>query len=262
MPAETALITGASSGIGRELARLFAADRSDLVLVARREDRLRALSQELSSRFGVRALVLAKDLALPSACREIEDELTSAGIQVDVLVNNAGFGDLGTFSSLGLERQMQMAQVNMIAVTELTRRILPAMVGRRRGGVLNVASAAAFQPGPMMSVYYASKAYVLHFSEGLAEELAGTGVSATCLCPGPTSTEFGANSHMGGTLAFRLGTMSAVQVAQAGYDGFRAGKAIVVPGWRNKCIAFSVRLGRRSVVRKIVKFLHRPAGPK
>jgi len=257
MAAETVLITGASSGIGSELARCFAEGGSDLVVVARREDRLRELSKELSSRYGVQVRALPKDLNLPAAGREIEEDLRNAGIQVDVLVNNAGFGDHGAFTSLAVERQMKMVQVNVSAVTELTRRFLPGMIERRRGGVLNVASAAAFQPGPLMSVYYATKAYVLHFSEGIAEELAGTGVSVTCLCPGPTATEFGADSHMDGTLLFRMGAMPAARVARAGYDGYRAGKVIVIPGLRNKLVAFSVRTGPRFLVRKIVKLLHR-----
>jgi short-subunit dehydrogenase len=256
MPAETVLITGASSGIGRELARVFAAAGSDLVLVARREARLAELAQELTSRYRMKAHVLPKDLSLPDAGRAIDDELRKANIRVDVLVNDAGFGDLGLFASLGLDRQMKMVQVNVNTVTELTRRFLPGMIERGRGGILNVASTSSFQPGPLMSVYYATKAYVLYFSEGLAEELSGTGVSVTCLCPGPTITEFGADSHMDGTLAFRMGAMSAAVVAQAGYEGFRRGKAIVVPGFRNKLMAFSVRTGPRSVVRKIVKLMH------
>ncbi len=257
MAAETVLITGASSGIGSELARCFAEGGSDLVLVARREDRLRELARNLTSRYGVKAHVLPKDLSLPAAGREIEDELRNAGIRVDVLVNNAGFGDRGAFAELGIERQLKMVQVNVGVVTELTRRFLPGMIERSKGGVLNVASAAAFQPGPLMSVYYATKAYVLHLSEGIAEELSGTGVSVTCLCPGPTVTEFGADAHMDGSLLFRMGAMPAARVARAGYDGYRAGKVIVVPGLRNKLVAFSVRISPRAMVRKIVKLLHR-----
>jgi len=257
MAAETVLITGASSGIGTELARCFAESGSNLVLVARREDRLRELSKELSSRYGVKARILPKDLNLPAAGREIEDELRNSDIQVDVLVNNAGFGDRGAFVELGIELQRDMIQVNVGVVTELTRRFLPGMIERGKGGVMNVASAAAFQPGPLMSVYYATKAYVLHFSEGIAEELRGTGVSMTCLCPGPTVTGFGEEAHMEGTLLFRMGAMSAARVARAGYDGFRSGKVIVVPGFRNKLVAFSVRLSPRAMVRKIAKRLHR-----
>lgn len=256
MPAETVLITGASSGIGRELAHCFAADGSGLVLIARREERLRELGRELSSRHGVAVRVLPKDLGLPNAAREIEDELAQAGVTVDVLVNNAGFGALGDFATLPLERQMGMLQVNMAAVTELTRRFLPGMIERRRGGILNVASAAAFQPGPLVSVYYATKAYVLHLSEGLAEELSDTGVSVTCLCPGPTVTEFIAEASMNDTLLLRMGGMSVTRVARAGYEGFRSRKVIVLPGFRNKFTAFLVRVSPRSMVRKIVKLLH------
>jgi short-subunit dehydrogenase len=256
MPAETVLITGASSGIGGELARCFAESGSDLVLVARREDRLRDLAQELAGRYAVKTRLLAKDLARPTATSEIADELRNGGVRVDVLVNNAGFGDSGPFGQLDLERQMNMVQVNVGAATELTHRFLPDMLRNGRGGILNVASTAAFQPGPWMSVYYATKAYTLHFSEGLAEELAGTGVSVTCLCPGPTDTEFGAEAHMEGSLLFRLGTMSAADVARSGYAGFRRRKVIVIPGVRNKFVAFIVRLGPRSAVRKIARMLH------
>jgi short-subunit dehydrogenase len=253
---ETVLVTGASTGIGREFARIFAADGVDLVLVARREQRMRELADELTAKYGSRVLVIPKDLSVPSSCQEIEEELRKAGVSVDVLVNNAGFGDLGAFAGIPLERQMNMVQVNVTALTDLTRRLLPAMIKRKKGGVLNVASSAAFQPGPWMSVYYATKAYVLHFSEGLAEELAGTGVTVTCLCPGPTVTEFGAEAHMEGTLLFKLGAMPAAKVARAGHNAFRRGRVVVVPGLRNKLLAESVRIGPRFVVRKILKFLH------
>jgi short-subunit dehydrogenase len=254
---EVVLITGASSGIGREFARLFAAEGCDLVLVARREQRLRELAAELNARHGTAVVVLPKDLSVQSAGREIEEELRNVNIMVDVLVNNAGFGDWGPFVELSHDRQTKMVQVNVAALTDLTRRLLPAMILRRKGGVLNVASAAAFQPGPWMSEYYATKAYILHFTEGLAEELAGSGVTATCLCPGPTNTEFGADSRMEGTLFFRLGAMSAKTVARAGIVGFRKGRVVVIPGLRNKLVAESVRIGPRFIVRKIVKFLHR-----
>jgi len=256
VPSETVLITGASSGIGRELARCFAADGSSLMLVARREDLLLELSREIASRYGVKAQILVKDLIRPEAAQEIAGELARAGVTVDVLVNNAGFGARGMFSSLALDRQMHMVQVNMAAMTELARRFLPGMIERGRGGVLNVASTAAFQPGPLMSVYYATKVYVLHLSEGLVEELSGTGVTVTCLCPGPTITEFAGEAQMEGTRLFSMGGMNAAEVARAGHDGFRAGKAIVVPGLRNKLTAFSVRFGPRAVVRKMVKALH------
>jgi uncharacterized protein len=255
MSTETALITGASSGIGLELARLFAADRSRLVLVARSEDKLQSLAQQLRRDHNVEVSVLAKDLAKPGVSQEIFDQLMGRRIVVDVVVNNAGFGASGPLAKLLVERQMDMVQVNVVALTHLTRLFLPGMIERRRGGILNVGSTAGFQPGPNMAVYYATKAYVLSFTEALAEEVAGSGVNATCLAPGPTDTGFAAIAHMADTLVFRLGTADAKAVAQAGYRGFRRGKVIVVPGWTNKLGAFSVRLAPRAMVRKFVKRL-------
>ena len=255
MATETVLITGATSGIGLELARCFAAAKSNLVLVARRKEKLSELAHEFHAQHGIQVHVLAKDLSDPHVAREIVDELHAAGTTIDVLVNNAGFGARGTIAELSLERQMSMLQVNINALTELTRRLLPGMIERRRGGILNVASTAAFQAGPWLSVYYATKAYVLHFSEGLAEELAGTGVTATCLCPGPTATEFVEVANMESTRLFRRGAMSAETVARRGYDGFRKGKVVVVPGLQNKLGVFGVRFLPRFVVRKITKFL-------
>lgn len=255
MTTETVLITGASSGIGLELARCFAAAKSNLVLVARREEKLRELARELQANHGVQVHVIVKDLAESSASREVVEQIDAAGIAIDVLVNNAGFGERGPFVELGLQRQMNMLQVNVQSLTELTRRFLPGMIARRRGGVLNVASTAGFQPGPWLTIYYATKAYVLHFSEGLAEELLGTGVSTTCLCPGATATEFGQQSHSDSALLFRLGTMSAERVARNGYRGFRKRRVIVVPGLGPKLLTLGVRLTPRFFVRKITKFL-------
>lgn len=255
MANETVLITGASSGIGLELARLFAADRSNLVLVARSGDKLESLARQLRQDHGIEAVVLPKDLAKPAAPQEIFDQLNSQGTVVDVVANNAGFGAVGSVASLPLERQIDMVQVNVAALTHLTRLFLPGMIQRHQGGILNVGSTAGFQPGPNMAVYYATKAYVLSFTEALAEELVGSGVKATCLAPGPTATGFGADSGMEQSVIFRLGTMDASTVAQAGYRGFRRGRVIVIPGWTNKLGAFSVRLGPRFVVRKIVKRL-------
>jgi uncharacterized protein len=254
MPTETVLITGASSGIGMELARLFAADKSHLVLLARSQDKLEALAQELR-RNDVQVLVLPKDLTRSSAPQEIFDHLTSQGVRVDIVVNNAGFGALGSVANLPIERQLDMIQVNVTALTNLTRLFLPGMIERGRGGVLNVGSTAGFQPGPNMAVYYATKAYVLSFTEALAEELVGSGVKAVCLAPGPTATRFGANSGMEKSIIFKLGQMDARTVAETGYRGFRRGRVIVVPGWKNKLGAFAVRLGPRFVVRRLVKRL-------
>lgn len=252
---ETVLITGASSGIGLELARLFAAGGSRVILVARSKDKLETLADELRRDHGMEAMVLPADLADPSSPSAIFDQLAAQGVTVDVLVNNAGFGALGAVARLSLERQLEMIQVNVTALTHLTRLFLPNMIARNRGGVLNVGSTAGFQPGPNMAVYYATKAFVLSFTEALAEELSATDVHATCLAPGPTATGFGDNSGMTHTAVFRLGTMSARAVAELGYRGFRRGKTLVVTGLLNRFGTLLVRLFPRVVIRKVIKRL-------
>lgn len=252
---ESVLITGASSGIGLELARLFAADCGNLVLVARSRDKLDALAEELRKAYGINVLVLAKDLCAPTAPSEIHADLTSRNIDVDVLVNNAGFGAIGPVATVASKTLMDMIQVNVAALAHLTRLLLPKMLERRRGGILNVGSTAAFQPGPNMAVYYATKAFVLSFTEALAEELLGSGVTATCLAPGPTATQFGSVSGMEHSLAFKLGMMDAKSVASLGYRGFRQGKPLVITGLKNKLGTVAVRLLPRAIVRKAVKHL-------
>jgi len=258
MPApEITLITGASSGIGRELAHRFARDGSDCVLLARSEDALHNLADTLVSTYGIDAAVLPADLSVPGVADEIVSELQERGLTVDVLVNNAGFGAHGAFAELDAQQQIDMIQVNITALTHLTRRLLPGMLDRDRGGVLNVASTAAFQPGPYMSVYYATKAYVLSFSEGLAEEVRDTNVTVTCLAPGPTKTAFMDRADMHGTTLFEnASTMSPEAVADTGYEAFRNGRALVVPGWPNKIGAFMVRFTPRPVARRVVGWLH------
>jgi len=250
-PRATVRVTGASSGIGWELAKLFAADGSALVLVARRKEKLEELAGELT-RIGVTVRVVAEDLAQAAAPSRIFKSLCADGVAIDVLVNNAGFGARGDFADLTLDRQQEMIDVNVSALTKLARLFLPGMVERRRGGILNVASTAGFQPGPHMAVYYATKAYVLSFSESLAEEVRGAGVRVTCLAPGPTRTGFVAEAGMEGTRLFRLGAMSAAAVARAGHRAFRAGRTLVVPGLTNKIAAASVRFSPRPLVRKLV----------
>jgi short-subunit dehydrogenase len=252
MPTELTLITGASAGIGQDLARLFAADRSDLVLVARRTERLEQLASELTARQGVKVTVLPLDLAAPGAAAQLEASLHEKNLEVDVLVNNAGFGGYGKFVNLDLKRQMSMIQLNVATLVELSHRLLPGMIRRNRGGVLNVASTAAFQPGPTMAVYYATKAFVLSFTEALAEELRGTALKVSGLCPGPTYTEFAEAADMTHSRLFKLGAMTSLDVARAGHAGFRAGRVVVIPGWRNKFGAFSVRFTPRALVRRVV----------
>lgn len=260
MDSQTALITGASAGIGLELARLFAADESisNLALVARRADRLEQLAAELRAQHDVQVHVLPADLADRAAPAAIVAQLQRLGLDVDVLVNNAGFGVVGQFADAPLTRLMDMLQVHVAAVTELTGLLLPGMIHRRRGGILNVASTAAFQPGPGMAIYYATKAYLLSFTEALAEELKGTGVRATCLAPGPTTTEFAEVAGLRLAPLFARGAMSAAAVARAGYCGFNRGKVLVMPGLRNRIGAMLVRLSPRSLVRKVVKRINRP----
>ena len=249
----TALVTGASGGIGEELARLFAADGHDLVLVARSRDKLARLAEELEGKHGVGARVVASDLARPEAPRELFDELQGAGVAVDALVNNAGFGSYGLFAETDLQSELELLQVNVVALTHLTKLFMPGMIARRRGYLMNVASTAAFQPGPLMAVYYASKAYVLSLSEALANECEGTGVVVSALCPGPTETGFVAAAGMGDSKLFDRAVMDARTVAAEGYRGLLAGKTLVIPGFRNNLLARTVGFFPRNLVTKVVR---------
>ena len=255
MADETILVTGASSGIGRALAERFAVDGADLILVARRQEALDGLAAELKGRHGTSCRVMVADLADPAAPQEIVGALGDDGVTVDVVVNNAGFAALRPVAELDEQRQTDMIQVNIMALTRLTRLFLPAMIERRRGGILNVASTAAFQPGPNMAVYYATKAYVLSFTEALAEELVGRGVTATALCPGVTESEFHAVSGLDGVRLGKIPMASADDVAVTGHRAFRAGKVIAIHGLSNRLGVQSLRLSPRAVVRKVVKSL-------
>ncbi len=250
---KTVLITGASSGIGLELAHLFARDGYRLVLVARSRGALRELGDDLQSRYHVTVRISPRDLAHPATPNELYQELQEAGIVLDVLVNNAGFGGSGSFLSTTWNNEAEMMQVNMVALTHLTKLFLP-QVRAREGKLLNVASTAAFQPGPFMAVYYASKAYVLHFTEALAEELRGTGVTVTCLCPGPVKTNFQKRAHLGAT---RMATTPLLvdvrEVARVGYEGMMRGKRVVIPGWKNRVGVQMLRLSPREMVTKLVR---------
>jgi len=251
---KTALITGASSGIGYEFTRLFAKDGYDLVLVARSEKQLMQLAQELKEKFGVSVRVIVKDLSNASAPGEVFTELQQEGVTIDVLVNNAGFATYGMFAETDLAAELQEMQLNMVTLTHLTKLFLPGMLQRRQGKILNVASTAAFQPGPLMAVYYATKAYVLSFSEALANELRGTGVSITVLCPGPTASGFQERANIGDTrLISGRKIMDAARVARAGYRGLMTGKTIVIPGLRNKILAEAVRFSPRKVVTQVAR---------
>lgn len=253
----TVLITGASSGIGVELARIFAANGDHLVLSARREDRLKALAEELSAKHKIETSVVAADLAKPEGARELAIEVGRKGHVVDVLVNNAGFGQRGEFARLPLDRQLEMIQVNVTAPTALAGLFLPGMLARGRGGILNVASLAAFQAGPEMGVYYASKAYLLSFSEALHEETKAKGVTVTALCPGPVPTEFGDVSGMKVPKRFDAMSVTAEAAARAGFDGFQAGKPIVIPGSVPRLGAALGHMAPRGLKRRIAHEMQR-----
>ncbi len=244
----TALITGASAGLGAEYAKLFAADKHDLVLVARRRDRLEALAREL------------QDLAARDGASRVVDEVGRLGLEIEFLVNNAGFGTSGAFVELDVGRELEMIQVNVAALVTLTRAFLPGMVARRRGRILNVGSTAGFPPGPFMAVYYASKAFVNSFTEALWYELRGTGVTATVSCPGATATEFAAVAGNSRSLLFRLGAASPATVARQGYRAMMNGKAMVVHGLKNKLTVQSLRISPRALARAVAASLNpRPA---
>ena len=252
---KTVLITGASSGIGYELARLFARNKYNLVLVARNLSRLNQMAQEFSRDFGISSKVISKDLSEPSASSEIFKELESASIHLDILVNNAGFGIYGLFWETDLKAERDLIEVNVASVTQLTRLFLPEMIRKKSGKILNVASTAAFQPGPLMATYFASKAYVLFFSEALANELKGTGITVTALCPGPTQTDFQRRSKTENIREGSLGLMKADQVAKAGYEGLMKGTVVVIPGFLNKFTAFIIRFLPRNFVTKLVRWV-------
>ncbi|MFI5182551.1 MAG: SDR family NAD(P)-dependent oxidoreductase [Thermoanaerobaculia bacterium] len=250
-----ALITGASSGIGADLARIFAREGHDLVLVARSRDRLDALAREVKEKYGATARVLPIDLSEPGAARVIHAQAAEEGIEVDVLVNNAGFGMRGPFPELDPGRQLEMIQVNLVALTELTHLFAPEMVRRARGRILNVASTAAFQPGPLMAVYCATKAYVLSFSAALADELRGSGVTVTCVAPGATETGFGEVAGVSATRLFRSGTMSSRDVAEAAYAALSKGLPLVVPGFKNCLLSASVRFVSIPTAARVARLL-------
>jgi short-subunit dehydrogenase len=253
---QTVLVTGASSGIGLELAKKFAQPGDTIVLVARGKEKLEKLAGELRRNYKVHAEVVEADLCNPSAPDEIVQELNRRQLDVDILVNNAGFGAMGPFAELDLQRQLDMVTVNVSAVVHLTRLLLPGMIARNSGGVLNVASTASFQAGPNMAIYYATKAFILSFSESLHEEVSGTKLHVTCLCPGPTDSGFVAAASMEGINLFKFGTQSAATVAHVGYIAFQRNQAIVVSGFKNKLIAWGAKFSPRSVARKIAMTLN------
>jgi short-subunit dehydrogenase len=249
----TALITGASSGIGYDLAKEFASHGYDVVLVARSKDKLEQLTQELRTTYGIKAVVLAQDLSAVGTPQTIFEQTEKSGITVDILINNAGFGSYGLFHELDLQKELEMIQLNISALVYLTRLFLPGMVARHQGKILNVASTAAFQPGPLMAVYSATKVFILHFSEAIANELEGTGVTVTALCPGRTETGFEARAVMQDSKLMQSGLMSSASVAKAGYAALMQGKTLLIPGFPNRMIVGLLRLMPRKLVTRFVR---------
>jgi short-subunit dehydrogenase len=254
---ETVLITGSTSGIGLHLAKEFARRRHPLVLVAPVESDLEKVASELKTAGAVSVRIVAKDLEKSTAPQEIFDELSYDRIYVDILVNNAGFGHRGKFWEIPIEHDISMLRLNVEAVLRLTKLFLPPMIGRRQGRVLNVASVAGFEAGPLLAVYHASKAFVLSLTEALATELADTGVTSTALCPGPTDSDLFEKSGIASARMFQKANLMAPQdVAKAGYEGVMAGDRIVVPGVANKIIVFSRRLLPEAAMAKMNEKLY------
>lgn len=256
---QTALVTGASMGIGVDLAECFARDGYDVVLAARSETALRAVAERLAKQHGVKATPIASDLGVPGAGEKLAAAVAAVGLQVDVLVNNAGYGIAGAFDGSDRTRQLGMIDLNDRALVELTHIYWPRMLANKRGGVLNVASTASFQPGPLMAIYYASKAFVLSFSEALWKEAEGTGVRVSCLCPGPTVSNFRETAGTGKTRLSRSGTpMPSAEVAELGYQGWQANRRVVITGARNRVLARLVPFLPRKTVLGLVHNLQSP----
>lgn len=253
----TALITGASAGLGDGFARALAKDGHELILTARRVDRLEALAAELRAAHGVAVHVFAADLADPGAPERLLGEIAAAGLAVDLLVNNAGYGARGDFATLDRDEQLGIVDVNCRALVALAHGVLPQMLARGSGGILNIASTAAFQPGPWMAVYYASKAFVLSFSEALHEEVRDQGVRVSALCPGPTRTEFADRAGMGDMAAFDGMASDAETVVRDGLAAIRANTAVKVSGVMNTFMADAIRFTPRIFARKIAGSLQK-----
>jgi len=257
---QTALVTGASMGIGVDLAECFARDGYDLILAARSEAALKQVAERLSGKYGIQAIAIAVDLGVPGGGERLAADIAALGLAVDVLVNNAGYGIAGAFEGSDRAEQLGMIDLNDRALVELTHIYWPRMLAQKRGGVLNVASTASFQPGPLMAIYYASKAFVLSFSEALWKEAEGTGVHVSCLCPGPTVSQFRERAGTGKTRLVRNGpAMSSAVVAQMGYDAWKRNRRVMVTGTRNALLATLAPFLPRRTLLGIVHNLQSPA---
>ena len=257
---KTALVTGATNGIGLEFAKILAENKYDLILIARTKSRLDEIKEYLCLTHGIQVFVIACDLSMPGACVYVYEQIKMNSLEIDILINNAGIGDWGNFADSNLEKQGRMLQLNIVALTDLTRLFLPGMIKRRRGKILNVSSTAAFQPGPLMSVYFASKAYVLSLSSAISQELKGSGVSITCLCPGPTDTGFQSKTfpqEIRMTHGKKL--PCARKIAQFGYREMLRGRSVAVYGFINRLIALNMRLIPQRITLPIVHFMQATA---
>jgi hypothetical protein len=253
---KTALITGASMGIGYELAKQFAQKGNNVVLVARSADKLNAIASEFEKAYKIKADVIAVDLSKPNIAEEVYDEVKKRGISIDYLVNNAGFGEFGMFYETDWDKEKMMIDLNMTTLTHFCKLYVKDMVARKSGKIMNVASTASFQPGPTMAVYYATKAYVLSFSEAISNELEGTGVTVTALCPGPTESNFQAAANLEESKLVKGKKLpTAAEVAEYGYKALMRGKVVAIHGFKNYLLAQSNRFAPRAVVLKIVRFM-------
>ncbi len=251
---KTALITGASGGIGYEFAHIFAQNQYNLVLVARSSDKLAELKNQLEKQYAIHCLVISCDLSELAEAKAIVDQVRSARTKIDVLINNAGFGDYGFFTETSWAKELQMINLNIISLTYLTKEFGKQMVAKKDGRILNVASTAAFLPGPLMAVYYATKAYVLSLTEAIANEFQGTGVSVTALCPGPTASGFQSAAALGESKLVKGKKMpTAREVAEFGYKALLEGKRVAIPGLSNKLQVFSARLMPRNLLTAVVR---------
>jgi uncharacterized protein len=246
------LITGASSGIGLELAKVFAKNGYNLILVARNQAKLASLKTQLEDNYKAQVRIIVKDLSLQEAANQLFSEVQTQKLEVDILINNAGFGEYGPFERTDWHKEKQMLDLNIVALTELTKLFLKPMLARKNGKILNVASTAAFQPGPLMSVYFATKVYVLHFSEAIAEELKGSGVQVTVLCPGATESNFQEVASMSQSKLFKRKIPSAAEVAEFAYRELFKGTRVAIHGFMNRIMAYTVGFLPRNLVTKLV----------
>lgn len=251
---KTALITGASSGIGLELAKVHASKGDDLVLVSRNRNKLLELKDRLEKENKISVLIIVKDLSIASSAKQVYDEIKKKNIKIDYLINNAGIGSFGEFSKGDWDTQSKMIQLNVTSLTYFCKLFLPDMVKRGNGRIMNVASIAGFQPGPLMAVYFATKSYVLHFSEAIANEVAGKGVTVTALCPGPTESGFEKSAGMGNSVLFKGKKLpSSKDVAVYGYESMMQGKVVAVHGFVNRLLINLSRFAPRSLVVKMAR---------